>query len=555
MKRAFSHEDYASIVREFSTQVVGMLSRHPETADLAIETERLHLDACLRHRFTVAIIGQMRVGKSTLLNALIGRDLAPTGITETTATINWFKQDTGGLEQVFRAHWNDGSQEDFPLEQISEWLGESEHARRTRCVDFFAGTDFVRDVNVVDTPGLRSVLEAHEEATQTFLGDRLEEATLAHGARADAVVYVINPVGRESDVSALDMFGDRSRIPGASPYNSIAVVQKWETLGPEEARRKCQRLAQQLDGKVAEVLPTSGLLARTAMTVHLSHWDNVAKLTELSKELRSELAQSGEFFSDDTEGVPLDRAARIDLRAIFRWEVLHFVLSFGPVAKSGEALRTWVYASSGIEQLEAVLRRRFFARSGLIKAGTVLKKAYGPCNSALIRMEQALAGQAKRISEGITCRDQLVSKLRDDSTLKPTIDYLNSIVEKTVADKAHMVRTYEKLDVELARVKSNFESLDDDLRSLEILDRLEEALLTDAERRELKVLFGACNSSAAGRLGFDFERPVGTEQLEPVYDRLDHWSALAITGRSADLRRVATSARKRLEELLEHFES
>ncbi|MDR2171467.1 MAG: dynamin family protein [Planctomycetaceae bacterium] len=41
--------------------------------------------------FTVAVVGQMRVGKSSLLNSLVGAELAVTGVNETTATINWFK--------------------------------------------------------------------------------------------------------------------------------------------------------------------------------------------------------------------------------------------------------------------------------------------------------------------------------------------------------------------------------------------------------------------------------------------------------------------------------
>ena len=36
----------------------------------------------------VAVVGRMKAGKSTFINALLGEDLAAVGVTETTATIN-----------------------------------------------------------------------------------------------------------------------------------------------------------------------------------------------------------------------------------------------------------------------------------------------------------------------------------------------------------------------------------------------------------------------------------------------------------------------------------
>ena len=38
----------------------------------------------------VTVVGRVKVGKSTFVNALLGEDLAKVGTTETTATINYF---------------------------------------------------------------------------------------------------------------------------------------------------------------------------------------------------------------------------------------------------------------------------------------------------------------------------------------------------------------------------------------------------------------------------------------------------------------------------------
>src|SRR5215210_6161679 len=58
----------------------------PDT--LAAEIERLA--GQVNQRCVVAVVGQVKVGKSTFVNALLGQDLAKVGTTETTATINYF---------------------------------------------------------------------------------------------------------------------------------------------------------------------------------------------------------------------------------------------------------------------------------------------------------------------------------------------------------------------------------------------------------------------------------------------------------------------------------
>ncbi len=226
----FSYAAFTTLVRDFAAAVPALLLQHRETAELAFLVERLGLVDSLQTRFTVAVIGQMRVGKSTLLNALIGRRLAPIGVNETTATVNWFRHGEGELCDRFRVHWTDGSSEDHPLAEVTHWLGHSEPAQRTKALDFFADSSFLRQANLVDTPGTRSVLDSHEDAVRGFLAERLESETLQHGGRADAILYAINPVARQDDRDLLALFEERSRLPGASAYNSIAVMQKWEHL-------------------------------------------------------------------------------------------------------------------------------------------------------------------------------------------------------------------------------------------------------------------------------------------------------------------------------------
>ena len=52
---------------DFATRTPEVLGRHAATADLALEIDRLNILSSMDCRFTVAVVGQMRVGKSTLL--------------------------------------------------------------------------------------------------------------------------------------------------------------------------------------------------------------------------------------------------------------------------------------------------------------------------------------------------------------------------------------------------------------------------------------------------------------------------------------------------------
>ncbi|TSA39973.1 MAG: hypothetical protein D4R63_07480 [Methylococcaceae bacterium] len=95
----------------------------------------------------------MRAGKSTLLNAIIERDLAPTGVKETTATINWFRHDTGQYNDIFRVYWQNGDSDDIPLSQVDEWLSQGEKTQKTKFLEFFANSKFLARAAIVDTPG------------------------------------------------------------------------------------------------------------------------------------------------------------------------------------------------------------------------------------------------------------------------------------------------------------------------------------------------------------------------------------------------------------------
>jgi hypothetical protein len=555
---AFSYEQFEDVVKRFSTAMPEYLLRHRSIAHIAFALQRLRLIESLDIRFTVAIVGQMRVGKSTLLNALIGEDLAPTGVTETTATINWFRYGQGSQCKGFRVHWMDGSTADVPLDRVGDWIGTEANATRTRCLDFFADTDFLRIANVVDTPGTRSVIQTHEDATQGFLADKLEADTLRYGGSADAVVYAINPVGRESDRDLLQLFGERTRLPGASAYNSIAVVQKWEHLQPdplEEVQKKCQMLKTQLEGKVAAVVPTSGLLARHAAEVPVTVWQSVADLaTCASAPALDSLLLSEQDFGDECPSAPVDQKCRQALLSAISWKILPLCIALARRRgiTSGDTLRTCLRDASGIPALRDLLQQNFFSRARLIKASTILRKAWEPCEIAVQTLRLEMEKQSDMVAEGREARSAIAARSEVDRELQKAEKYVADSLTVIERDMAAMKDIQREVDDLRYRVTESFKLFDADIESLKVLET-HRARFTQEEALELERLFGQQAPDPWSRLGLAGTKPDNEAAISKARGRRAFWSVQKQHNFS-DKARICAHACDVLERIIDHLE-
>src|SRR3954451_229594 len=91
-------------------EILRRAARRLRGADLPVElAERMEgLGTQGDEPCVVAVVGRVKVGKSTFVTALLGEDLAKVGTTETTATINYFTYGTPDPERPVRCHWRSG---------------------------------------------------------------------------------------------------------------------------------------------------------------------------------------------------------------------------------------------------------------------------------------------------------------------------------------------------------------------------------------------------------------------------------------------------------------
>ena len=200
----------------------------------------------------VTVMGEFSSGKSSFVNAFIGADVAPTGITPTTATINVVRH---GRERRGLLVYLDGRTEEVEWDELFDRLrGLGEVAREIARVEIMLPLDILERVNLVDTPGLNSILPEHEEVARGFI------------ARADAVVWLFSAqqAGKASEREALASIRDQG-------VRVLGVLNKVDTLAPGDVTVVEKMLVDELGEYIEAVVPVS---ARRALEEHPeSNWE------------------------------------------------------------------------------------------------------------------------------------------------------------------------------------------------------------------------------------------------------------------------------------------
>lgn len=506
MNAVFDYKIFQEMISQFAAELPAILGSHATVADLAPRVERLLNIA--ETPFTIAIIGQMRSGKSSLLNSLIGADLAITGVNETTATINWFKHGNKEQEGRFRVEWRDRPGEEFPLSDIVNWVGDSEKARATRHIEFFRDIPFLRQANIVDTPGSRSVISDHTEVLQDFI--KQERTTRNAGESADAIVYVLMPVARQNDAEFLADFEKTTRMPGSSPYNSMAVIHKWETLESKDpyslALKKCESIRNSLGQMVSLVLPVSAPLAWAFEHFDAAFWEKMHCLvTNTPPEILEDmLLQEKDFCSLNEASCPIDIPARKRLRMDYKlpWPSFKVIIKTGQMKMlaNWEDFRTAIGQISGIRQFRSALQDRFFARSRTIKALSILSKAWEPCQIASGRLRNHKNRFGILQKEAQDSISPLVAAIANGAhQLEPVQRYIEETIRFVEDDVRKASETLRRLGEKVLLIKDAYDDMEGDLRMLEKAEEAQTELGEDWTRI-LRGLFGNNGPALLDRL-------------------------------------------------------
>jgi GTPase SAR1 family protein len=143
------------------------------------------------NQFYLVLLGQFKRGKTTLLNALLGVDLLPTGVLPLTSIVTLVRY---GLEASANIEFLDGHTQPVPLPEIPNFvteLGNPRNKKRVARVEVtYPAAGLADGLCLVDTPGIGSIFEHNTQISYEFV------------PQADAAIFIFSP---ESPLSQVEL--------------------------------------------------------------------------------------------------------------------------------------------------------------------------------------------------------------------------------------------------------------------------------------------------------------------------------------------------------------
>jgi hypothetical protein len=364
-------------------------------ADADADAELSRLEARLDEPLAVAIAGKVKAGKSTLLNSLVGEELAPTDASECTQVVTWYRNgptyrvtidiDDGTHRQV-PFHRDDGALElelgDVPVERVQRIVVDWPSAR-------------LASMTLIDTPGLDSVNAAVSDRTRALFGSGDRDAdgsATVRTSEADAVIYLMRHMHR-TDLSFLEAFRDDANA-GASPISAIAVLSRADEVGAcrLDAMSAANRIAEnwrsdpRLRRLVQTITPVAGLVAQAGASLRESEYRALATIAALPRaEIDALLLTADRFVADNGCGLtPIEREQLLARLGVYGVRLAISLIRLGAVT-SASTLAPELTTRSGVGALRSTLttvlaeRREILkARVGIVGLDRVLSRLPGP---------------------------------------------------------------------------------------------------------------------------------------------------------------------------------
>jgi GTPase SAR1 family protein len=402
----------------------------------------------LQQPMRVAIVGKIKAGKSTVMNALLEEKVVETGAVETTFNVNWLRY---GDQRSLTIHFKDERRppQQMSYEKLAELTKRSEdtqalaYLRSIKYIEVIYPNEVLHSFDLVDTPGLESIYKDDAQNTLNFImryGKELTATTQEEAAKADAVLYLFSKGLAETDDSTLKEF--QGEVVGqARPFNAIGVLTKvdthWKTYddpvrGVQEITRRLVG-SQQVRKLFYSILPVAGLLGFGAKTMTTDEFETLLRMAALPVKQFRKIIQSRDRFtgaSDDRSIPPIEQRVELAKRLDMYGINLAYKLINEQGIREREKLSAALYERSGLPELRKLILSHFGNRAYLIKLSTVLSQL----ETAFIEIRQHMQGADKELVSDIAGKFQL---LRQQEHAFQEIEVLGSYYEGKLAFTKH----------------------------------------------------------------------------------------------------------------------
>jgi hypothetical protein len=334
----------------------------------ALDNHARRLDEPLR----IAVAGMVKAGKSTLINAIIGEEIAPTDTGECTRMVTWYRY--GDTPRVTMLPV-DGEPRSLRVKRVDGRLvfdiGDTRAEDVERLVVDWP-VKSLRGITVIDTPGIASLSGIVSARSTDFLIPQ------EGASQADAIIYVMRHL-HEADLKFLQAFRDAAGAPDA--VNALAVLSRADEIGAGRidslvAARDIARRYRNDDtvrSLAMGVIPVAGLLAQSARTLRQAEFASLVRIAGLDRAERDQLLLSADRFvrSSTTAAGSVDaRSALLDRFGLFGIRLAAVLILSGiadPTALARELSRR-----SGLDELVRLIGNQFRVRSSQLKARAAL---------------------------------------------------------------------------------------------------------------------------------------------------------------------------------------
>ncbi|WP_324170447.1 dynamin family protein [Sulfurimonas sp.] len=272
-------EKFIDIVPEFDENLLGLIQKtsyamldEKMSPSKELRDALLKLEIRAKEPMKVAITGQFSSGKSTFLNALLSKNILPTGITPVTSKVNYIRY---ADELKIRIRYKDGRDEYQSVENISKFTDQREVVEEIEYLTLYVPLELLKDIVFVDTPGLNSQAITDTTTTQKVLKE------------VDGIIWLslIDNAGKLSEAKVLEQYLNEYQ------GKSLCVLNQKDKFEPSQVKQSVDYVKKNFAEYFSDVIPISAIQALESRT-HDKKIQTQEELEEFLKSLSNSLKSS-----------------------------------------------------------------------------------------------------------------------------------------------------------------------------------------------------------------------------------------------------------------------
>jgi len=384
-------------------QVLVMTDREETLVEL--HKEIVASIARLAQPMRVAVVGRIKAGKSTVVNAFMEKELAPVDSTEATYNISWIRY---GDEESYTVFFKDGTLPVYrnSLQELKEFVLRAEDReketllKRIKYVEVSYPAPILKIFNIIDTPGLNSEYGYDSQNTKDFLRE----------SQPDAILYLFHKNPGDKEVrEIMEHFHDGALVQ-ANPINAVGVLTKvdgyWSAAALDPlttGQEVIKRLPGEIERSLYMIYPLCGAVAFGAVTIEEEEREALSALSAMSPEGLQYLLSDAKSFSTQERlksgAIPVSTTIR---EKLFRKFGLYGIwlgckLTREQPAITCSALAEQLLSYTGFPELKEAIVSHFGNRSYLIKLSNCIQCLKKICFDKM----QLLTGDDRRIASEV----------------------------------------------------------------------------------------------------------------------------------------------------------